>query len=255
MATCLLRKNPEVKKQLDEYTDILGSESAAYYVLSENNGYGLEFAPNGQPSKLFSDLLSHFNGDRVLAIQAKAKTFTDEFRNWFGDWLNPSLILKSGDIVFGHPAIGKTYSVEHGKHAGEFIDWDVEYNEKRDKWIEEHSGTKKGTPEYKKARNEYLIYPEKHPDYVEFLTDEWNRVKNKAKEENKILIASPHNLLKMFTNDFNYIIDLEFSDFINRNIGRGGDEVNSRLWKEGIDTTISNVSGIKRIVLKEGEYF
>jgi hypothetical protein len=47
MATCLLRKNPEVKKQLDEYTDILGSESAAYYVLSENNGYGLEFAPNG----------------------------------------------------------------------------------------------------------------------------------------------------------------------------------------------------------------
>lgn len=90
MATCLLRKNPEVKKQLDEYTDILGSESAAYYVLSENNGYGLEFAPNGQPSKLFSDLLSHFNGDRVLAIQAKAKTFTDEFRNWFGDWLNVS---------------------------------------------------------------------------------------------------------------------------------------------------------------------
>ena len=90
MATCLLRKNPEVKKQLDEYTDILGSESAAYYVLSENNGYGLEFAPNGQPSKLFSDLLSHFNGDRLLAIQAKAKTFTDEFRNWFGDWLNMS---------------------------------------------------------------------------------------------------------------------------------------------------------------------
>lgn len=249
---CLNIKNPEVAALLKEYTEILGSENAAYYVLSENNGYGLDKAPNGEPSKLFSDLLEHYNGDRVAAIQAKARTYFESFRDWFGDWVNP---LKPGDIIFGHPAIGKTYSLESGKYKDKIIDWDVEFNEKRDKWIEDHSNTVKGTPEYKKARNEYLIYPENHPDYVEFLTEEWERVKNKVKKEGKILFASPHNLLKMFPQDFNRIINLKDDDFIKRNIGRGGKEKESKLWKEGINETISNTTGIPVEYLNENQYF
>ena len=201
---CLNVKNKEVAALLDEYTNILGSYDAAYYVLSENNGYGLDKAPNGEPSKLYNDLLSNYNNDHSMAIRAKSMVYSDSFKNWFGDWTNP---LKPGDIVFGHPAIGKTYSLESGKYKDKIIDWDVEFNKKRDKWIEEHSNTVKGTPEYKKARNEYLIYPENHPDYVEFLTKEWERVKNKAKKEGKILFASPHTLLKMFPQDFNRIIN------------------------------------------------
>ena len=249
---CLNIKNPEVAALLKEYTEILGSENAAYYVLSENNGYGLDKAPNGEPSKLFSDLLEHYNGDRVAAIQAKARTYSESFRDWFGDWVNP---LKPGDIIFGHPAIGKTYSLESGKYKDKIIDWDVEFNEKRDKWIEDHSNTVKGTPEYKKARNEYLIYPENHPDYVEFLTEEWERVKSKTKKEGKILFASPHNLLKMFPQDFNRIINLKDDDFIKRNIGRGGKEKESKLWKEGINETISNTTGIPVEYLNENQYF
>jgi hypothetical protein len=249
---CLNIKNPEVAALLKEYTEILGSENAAYYVLSENNGYGLDKAPNGEPSKLFSDLLEHYNGDRVAAIQAKARTYSESFKDWFGDWVNP---LKPGDIVFGHPAIGKTYSLESGEYKDKIIDWDVEFNEKRDKWIEDHSNTVKGTPEYKKARNEYLIYPENHPDYVEFLTEEWERVKSKTKKEGKILFASPHNLLKMFPQDFNRIINLKDDDFIKRNIGRGGKEKESKLWKEGINETISNTTGIPVEYLNENQYF
>lgn len=249
---CLNIKNPEVAALLKEYTEILGSENAAYYVLSENNGYGIDKAPNGEPSKLFSDLLEHYNGDRVAAIQAKARTYSESFKDWFGDWVNP---LKPGDIVFGHPAIGKTYSLESGKYKDKIIDWDVEFNEKRDKWIEDHSNTVKGTPEYKKARNEYLIYPENHPDYVEFLTEEWERVKSKTKKEGKILFASPHNLLKMFPQDFNRIINLKDDDFIKRNIGRGGKEKESKLWKEGINETISNTTGIPVEYLNENQYF
>lgn len=83
---CLNIKNPEVAALLKEYTEILGSENAAYYVLSENNGYGLDKAPNGEPSKLFSDLLEHYNGDGVAAIQAKARTYSKSFKEWFGDW-------------------------------------------------------------------------------------------------------------------------------------------------------------------------
>lgn len=249
---CLNIKNPEVAALLKEYTEILGSENAAYYVLSENNGYGLDKAPNGEPSKLFSDLLEHYNGDRVAAIQAKARTYSKSFKEWFGDWVNP---LKPGDIIFGHPAIGKTYSLESGKYKDKIIDWDVEFNEKRDKWIEDHSNTVKGTPEYKKARNEYLIYPENHPDYVEFLTEEWERVKSKTKKEGKILFASPHNLLKMFSQDFDRIINLKDEDFVKRNIERGGKEKESKLWKEGINETISNTTGIPVEYLNENQYF
>lgn len=249
---CLNIKNPEVAALLKEYTEILGSENAAYYVLSENNGYGIDKAPNGEPSKLFSDLLEHYNGDRVAAIQAKARTYSESFKDWFGDWVNP---LKPGDIIFGHPAIGKTYSLESGKYKDKIIDWDVEFNEKRDKWIEDHSNTVKGTPEYKKARNEYLIYPENHPDYVEFLTEEWERVKSKTKKEGKILFASPHNLLKMFSQDFDRIINLKDEDFVKRNIERGGKERESKLWKEGINNTILNTTNIPIEYLNESQHF
>lgn len=249
---CLNIKNKEVAALLKKYTKILGNENAAYYVLSENNGYGLDKAPNGEPSKLFSDLLEHYNGDRVAAIQAKARTYSKSFKEWFGDWVNP---LKPGDIVFGHPAIGKTYSLESGKYKDKIIDWDVEFNEKRDKWIEDHSNTVKGTPEYKKARNEYLIYPENHPDYVEFLTEEWERVKSKTKKEGKILFASPHNLLKMFPQDFDRIINLKDEDFVKRNIERGGKERESKLWKEGINNTILNTTNIPIEYLNENQHF
>lgn len=220
----------------------------AYTVWDLNNGHGIDKAPNGEPSILFQDLLKQYNNDRDAAIKAKAVIYSNSFRNWYNNQ------IKSTDVIFGHPAIGKTYSFEKGKFKDKFIDWDVEFNSKRDKWIEQHSNTKKGTPEYKIARNEYLIYPEKHPDYIKFITDEWNRAKEEAKKQNKVLFASPHTLLKLFPQDFTKIINLSTEDFIKRNISRGGKEHESRLWKQSIDDTISNVRGIPMYVLKEGEY-
>ena len=248
---CPNLKNKEVAREFEELKNAT-SEAAAYHIWSLNNGNSIDKAPNGEPSKLFSDLLEHYNGDRVAAIQAKARTYSESFKGWFGDWVNP---LKPGDIVFGHPAIGKTYSLESGKYKDKIIDWDVEFNEKRDKWIEDHSNTVKGTPEYKKARNEYLIYPENHPDYVEFLTEEWERVKSKTKKEGKILFASPHNLLKMFPQDFDRIINLKDEDFVKRNIERGGKERESKLWKEGINNTILNITNIPIEYLNENQHF
>lgn len=97
---CLNIKNKDVAALLKQYTKILGNENAAYYVLSENNGYGLDKAPNGEPSKLFSDLLEHYNGDRVAAIQAKARTYSKSFKEWFGDWTgNVSIDIDSKDAI------------------------------------------------------------------------------------------------------------------------------------------------------------
>ena len=106
---CLILDNKEVKAAVDELTTVLGSKDAAYYVVSENNGHAIDQAPNGEPSKLFSDLLSHYNGNREQAIKAKVKVLTDEFKNWFGDWINniegsSKIVDENGEplIVYHH---------------------------------------------------------------------------------------------------------------------------------------------------------
>lgn len=82
---CPNLKNKEVAREFEELKNAT-SEAAAYHIWSLNNGNGIDKAPNGEPSKLFSDLLEHYNGDRVAAIQAKARTYSESFKNWFGDW-------------------------------------------------------------------------------------------------------------------------------------------------------------------------
>lgn len=76
--------NKEVKQQFDELVANVG-ENAAYVIWSENNGNSIDQAPNGAESKLLSDLLSYYNGDRNAAIKAKAKTFAQSFKTWFGE--------------------------------------------------------------------------------------------------------------------------------------------------------------------------
>lgn len=96
---CPNLKNEEVAREFEELKNAT-SEAAAYHIWSLNNGNGIDKAPNGEPSKLFSDLLEHYNGDRVAAIQAKARTYSESFKNWFGDWVgNTSTDINSKDAV------------------------------------------------------------------------------------------------------------------------------------------------------------
>lgn len=87
MIICPNFSNPTVKQEFDELVNAVG-EVAAYDIWSQNNGNSIDFAPNGEQSKLFSDLLTHYNGNRTKAIQAKAKVYSKSFKNWFGDWLS-----------------------------------------------------------------------------------------------------------------------------------------------------------------------
>ena len=81
MRICPNLSNPQVRDEFNELVSVLG-ENAAYYVWEQNNGYSLDYAPNGAQSKLFKDLYDYYK-DRNKAITAKAKTFTDSFRQWF----------------------------------------------------------------------------------------------------------------------------------------------------------------------------
>lgn len=73
---CLNLSNKEVRAAVDEVAKALGSEDAAYYIISENNGYAIDQAPNGEPSQQFSDLLEKFEGDREQAIEEMARTLS-----------------------------------------------------------------------------------------------------------------------------------------------------------------------------------
>lgn len=90
---CPNLNNKKVKSQFNELVEAT-SENAAYHIWSHNDGNSIDRAPNGARSELFSDLLRHFNGDRRLAIQAKAKTFSKSFleaNNWLESGLEPSI--------------------------------------------------------------------------------------------------------------------------------------------------------------------
>ena len=97
---CPNLKNEEVAREFEELKNAT-SEAAAYHIWSLNNGNGIDKAPNGEPSKLFSDLLEHYNGDRVAAIQAKARTYSESFRNWFGE---SKVVDENGEplVVYHH---------------------------------------------------------------------------------------------------------------------------------------------------------
>lgn len=122
--TCLLTDKPEVQAQLDQYTDIFNSNDVAYYVLSENNGFGLDRTPSGVPSKLFSDLLRYYDGDLNTAILMKSKIFTKRFKNTYGDWLNnpvDSTLLDSNGEPLLNTVLTGSRVIKFNQLAGEPI--------------------------------------------------------------------------------------------------------------------------------------
>ena len=74
-------------KEFQEMASVLGGEDKAYFFWMRNKGNPLDKAPNGADSKLFKSLLDYFKGDRAEALKAKAKVYSNDFLNWFGDWI------------------------------------------------------------------------------------------------------------------------------------------------------------------------
>ena len=87
MIICPNFSNPDVARDFNELKEAT-SEKAAYAIWSLNNGNSIDKAPNGAKSKLFEDLLRACNNNRKAAIREKAKVYSIDFMNWFGDWIN-----------------------------------------------------------------------------------------------------------------------------------------------------------------------
>lgn len=112
---CLVKSHPEIKALLKKYTDILGSESAAYYVVSMNNGLPLDQAPDGTQSELYSALISSGMTEEE-AVFAKSVIYTPLYVDKYGNWHEnydasngseePSITtLQSDPVLVDHTAI------------------------------------------------------------------------------------------------------------------------------------------------------
>ena len=73
---------PGIKAEFNELKSVLG-EDMAYLIWDRNNGFHMDKTSTGKPSKLFNDLLGLTS--RQNAIEIKAKTLSDAFKQWFSD--------------------------------------------------------------------------------------------------------------------------------------------------------------------------
>lgn len=144
--------------------------------------------------------------------------------------------LQNARVIWGHPAIGKTTYLERND---DILEWDDLVNKKRNEFLRNqidpnHTMDIK-SKEYKQLRSEYMMSWKEHPEYVKFLTDEWNNLIARAKRENKRVFASPLPLLEIGKKDIDLIVALNDRDFTERNKQRGGNEYGTRGWKQSID--------------------
>lgn len=163
-------------------------------------------------------------------------------------------LVRNARIIWGHPAIGKTTYLERNN---DILEWDKEVNPKRDVFVRDqidpnHTMDVNST-EYKRLKQEYMSNWENNSEYIEFLTREWNKLKDRAQRENKRLFASPLPLLSIFRNDFDLIVALPEKQFIERNKARGGSEVGSLSWKQALDRQLVGIDTNK--IVYTDKYF
>lgn len=144
--------------------------------------------------------------------------------------------LQNARVIWGHPAIGKTTYLERND---DILEWDDLVNKKRNEFLRNQIDPSHTmdieSNEYKHLRSEYMMNWKKHPEYIKFLTDEWNNLIARAKRENKRVFASPLPLLEIGRKDIDLIVALGDRAFTERDLQRGNTLYSSRGWKQSID--------------------
>lgn len=134
--------------------------------------------------------------------------------------------LSTDRVIYGHPAIGKTFAMRQGANI---ISFDDDFRDQINKFINEHKEEGETKRDYKK----------RHPEeYEQFLYDLF-----KQAQQSKIpIFFSDVALLNAMLNNeepINKIITMSEEEFVKRDIERGGNnEADARDWKHTIDGLI-----------------
>lgn len=107
---------------------------AAYDIWDQNQGNPIDRAPNGAESVLFKSLVDYY-GDRQKAIKAKANTYSETFKNWFGNWTD----LDATDVSKVVDENGEPLMVYHHTDDENLNEFSTEF----DNYFAKTGGTKK----------------------------------------------------------------------------------------------------------------
>jgi len=78
-------------RNIHDLEDVLESSNInVELAIIKNNGYTLDKTPEGKESDLFKSILNlpEVNGNVEIAKKLKSLVYSEDFTNWFGDWLN-----------------------------------------------------------------------------------------------------------------------------------------------------------------------
>ena len=164
-------------------------------------------------------------------------------------------------IVFKNPRLGLSTYLENNTAARHYImDFDDEFNSLRNAWIASKIGVEQqidkiddegyvyteDNPDFQEAKNKYLAEHSQDEDFVQFISAEWNKAKELANQQNKILVCSQSAILNLFPNDFSKAFILSDTDSSLRGI--------SQDWRNSMLQKVNNSKAIK-YQLSSGTYF
>ena len=175
--TCLLR-NKQNEALLNEYESILGSREAAYYALSQNNGYPLDKDLNGKDSALYKDLLQRNGGSKEKAILEKATIFTSKFIEDHYDWTQDRVEPTIDDL--------DNYNGALQFNAQSFSSMAQNYGSRKDNFILNQQQQGKTAREAAEAWNQ-AEYERLHTTLADRLEKSFGLTKSVDKEGNVLL--------------------------------------------------------------------
>lgn len=209
---------------------------------AKKNGVKINVYPSGVDADVSQNTYYQpmkFSGIAYLATAGAVKNGMANvnpgrlFRNGY----NPNIqTLEDSDrIIYGHPAIGKTYA--KARHDS-FLSFDDDYGDAIRNFIDKRLKEGQTRQDYKKEAPE---------EYKQFLLGLYETLKARAAEEDKRLFFSDKVLLQALDEsgkleEIDKVLNVETEEFVKRVKQRGGtDEANIRDWKNGINSYLNKL--------------
>lgn len=113
-------------RNIHDLEDVLESSNINVELATiKNNGYSLDKTPEGKESNLFKSILNlpEVNGNIEIAKKLKSLVYSEDFINWFGDWLtNPEesskVVDENGEPKLVYHGSGREFSNFEEKERG-----------------------------------------------------------------------------------------------------------------------------------------
>jgi hypothetical protein len=156
-----------------------------------------------------------------------------------------NLIKPTDKIIWGHPAIGKSYAAKKVKMI-DFDSYKLGINRKYNLYIAPGlSDTELRTDDKTREARENWRYekPENAELWNQFIRDAWQQAKKDAKEQGAILFASDLLVLREFGNEVDKALTMPDELFFERSKQRNNfieGELGTKVWKNNLNKAVAN---------------